>query len=98
MGQNVEIKDSVEIGDVLIVDTDRSFTGQDGHVITPESGGEGVPRLLASRLFDLDIGIDHVFVLQNTVTVRRPGGWDEDSAGSVTDVTHTFLRFYNEEE
>jgi len=98
MGQNVEIKDTTEIGDVLIIDTDRSFTGQDGQTITPESGGEGVPRVLASRLFDLDIGIDHVFILQNTVTVRRTGGWDEDSAGSVSDVTHSFLRFYNEEE
>lgn len=98
MGQNVEIKDAVEMGDVLIIDTDRSFTGQDGQVMTPESGGEGVPQVLASRLFDLGIGIDHVFVLQNTVTIRRPGGWDEDSAGRVSDVTHTFLRFYDEEE
>ena len=98
MGQNVEIKDTVEMGDVLIIDTDRSFTGQDGHAITPESGGDGVPGVLASRLFDLGIGIDHVFVLQNTVTVRRRGGWDEDSAGKVSDVTHSFLRFYDEEE
>ncbi len=98
MGQNVEIKDTTEIGDVLIIDTDRSFTGQDGQTMTPESPGEGVPQVLASRLFDLEIGIDHVFVLQNTVTVRRPGGWDEDNAGSVSDVTHSFLRFYDEEE
>ena len=98
MGQNVEIKDTVEMGDVLIIDTDRSFTGQDGHTITPESGGDGVPGVLASRLFDLGIGIDHVFVLQNTVTVRRSGGWDEDGAGKVSDVTHSFLRFYDEEE
>jgi len=98
MGQNVEIIDTVQMGDVLIVDTDRSFTGQDGHAITVGTEGEGVPGLLAERLFALDLGIDHVFVLQNTVTVRRPGGWDEDSAGRVSDVTHTFLRYYDEEE
>ncbi len=98
MGQNVEIKATVEMGDVLIIDTDRSFTGQDGHTITPDSVGDGVPGVLASRLFDLGIGIDHVFVLQNTVTVRRSGGWDEDSSGKVSDVTHSFLRFYGEEE
>lgn len=98
MGQNVEIKETVTMGDVLIVDTDRSFTGQDGQVMTPEAGGEGVPAMLATRLFDLDLDIDHVFVLQNTVTVRRSGGWDEDSAGAVTDVTNTFLRYYDEEE
>jgi hypothetical protein len=98
MGQNVEIKDTVTMGEILIVDTDRSFTGQDGQVITPESGGHGVPGVLADRLFGLDVGIDHVFVLQNTITVRRSGGWDEDSAGSVADATHSFLRFYSEEE
>lgn len=98
MGQNVEIKSTVELGEVLIVDTDRSFTGQDGHVITPDDEGQGVPGILARRLFDLGLGIDHVFVLQNTVTVRRPGGWDEDSAGVVGDTTAGFLRFYDEEE
>ena len=98
MGQNVEIKGTVELGDILIVDTDRSFTGQDGHIITPDSDGDGVPGVLASRLFDLGLGIDHVFVLQNIVTVRRPGGWDEDSAGTVSDVTETFLRYYSDEE
>ncbi|MFV1961748.1 MAG: hypothetical protein ACC658_07920 [Acidimicrobiia bacterium] len=98
MGQNVEIKDTVAMGEILIVDTDRSFTGQDGQTITPESEGKGVPGVLADRLFSLDLGIDHVFVLQNAVTVRRPGGWDEDSAGAVSDVTHLFLRYYDEEE
>ena len=98
MGQNVEIKHKVTMGDVLIIDTDRSFTGQDGYVITPDVAGEGVPGMLASRLFDLGLGIDHVHVMQNTVTVRRPGGWDENAAGSVVDTTHTFLRFYDEEE
>ena len=66
--------------------------------LTPDSERHGVPGRLADRLFALDIGIDHVYVLQNTVTVRRPGGWDEDTAGLVSDVTSTFLRFYDEEE
>lgn len=86
------------MGDVLVIDTDRSFTGQDGHIITLDSGHHGVPGRLAERLFALDMGIDYVFVLQNTVTVRRQGGWDEDSAGMVTDVAGTFLRFYPDEE
>lgn len=98
MGQNVEIKGSVTMGDVLVIDTDRSFTGQDGHTITPGSEPEGVPGMLAERLFALDLGIDHVYVLQNTVTVRRRGEWDEDSAGAVTDVAGSFLRYYDEEE
>jgi hypothetical protein len=98
MGQDVNIKDTVTMGDVLVIDTDRSFTGQDGHAITPDSDRHGVPGRLADKLFGLDLGIDYVFVLQNTVTVRREGSWDEDSAGLVTDVTGSFLRFYPEEE
>lgn len=98
MGQNVQIKDTVTLGDVLVIDTDRSFTGQDGQTITPNSVGTGVPGRLAERLFGLGLGIDHVFVQQNTVTVRRNAGWDEDSAGAVTDVTGTFLRYYDDEE
>lgn len=98
MGQTVVVNTAVVTGELLLVDTDRSFTGQDGQVMTPDDEGEGVPGRLAGRLFALGLGIDHVFVLQNTVTVRRPAGWDEDSAGLVTDVTHTFLRYYSDEE
>lgn len=98
MGQNVEIRNRVIMGDVLVIDTDRSFTGQDGHSIAPGDDGEGVPGVLADRLFGLDLDIDHIFVLQNTVTARRPGGWDDETAKAVTDVTHTFLRFYPDEE
>lgn len=83
---------------VLVIDTDRSFTGQDGHVITPSSPGEAVPGMLADSLFALDLGIDHVYVLQNTVTVRRPAGWDEEATALVTDVTRSFLRYYSDEE
>ena len=98
MGQDVVIKQTVTMGDVLVIDTDRSFTGQDGHTITPDSGRHGVPGKLADRLFALHAGIDHVYVLQNTVTVRRPGGWDEDSAALVADTTSSFLRYYSDED
>lgn len=98
MGQSVEIKKTSTVGDVLVVDTDRSFTGQDGQVITPRGVGSGVPGRLAERLFALGLGIDHVYVLQNTVTVRRPQGWDEDAGGQVVDVVESFLRYYPDEE
>jgi hypothetical protein len=97
MGQNVEIKDSVTLGEVLVIDTDRSFTGQDGHTITPGSAGHGVPGKLAGRLFDLDLGVDHVYILQNTVTVRRDTQWDDDSASAVAEATASFLRHYPDE-
>jgi len=98
MGQDVVIKGTVAMGDVLVIDTDRSFTGQDGHIITPASEPHGVPGRLAERLFSLDLGIDYVYVLQNTVTVRRQGGWDQGSSGVVTENTGSFLRYYPDEE
>lgn len=98
MGQDVQIRNSVAIGDVLMIDTDRSFTGQDGQAIGPDLDGEGVPGVLAERLFGLGLGIDHVYILQNTVTVRRPGGWDEGASGAVADTTHSFLRFYEDDD
>jgi hypothetical protein len=97
MGQDVEIRNTATVGDVLVIDTDRSFTGQDGQAIGPDLEGHGVPLLLAQRLFGLELGIDHVFVLQNAVTVRRRGGWDPDTAETVTETTHSFLRFYPDE-
>lgn len=96
MGQTVKINDVTRVGDVLIIDTDRSFTGQDGETVTPSLPGSGVPGLLAAELFGLDLGIDHVFVQQNAVTVRRPEGWDDDSSDRVASATTTFLRFYGE--
>lgn len=98
MGQDVEIKDSVTLDGVLIVDTDRTFTGQDGHAISPDTEVDGVVGLLAERLYGLNLGIDHIYVLSNTVTVRRPEPWDEDSAGAVERAIHSFLRYYSDEE
>ena len=95
MGQNVEIRDMVEMGDILLLDTDRSFTGQDGHAITPGAPADGVPGVLASRIFDLGVGVDYIYVLQNQVTLRRSGGWDDPSLREqVADTTRYFLRYY----
>lgn len=98
MGQDVQINSTVTMDDVLIIDTDRSFTGQDGQAITTDVQGVGVPGVLATEIFDLNLGVDHVFVLQNSVTVRRPDGWDATSQGAVVDITRSFLRYYSDEE
>lgn len=94
MGQAVVVNKVVEVGDLLLIDTDRSFTGQDGMTMSPDNPGHAVPGTLADRLFDLGLGIDHVYVLQNAVTVRRPGGWNEESKAAVTAVVEGFLLFY----
>lgn len=94
MGQAVVVNKVVEMGDLLLIDTDRSFTGQDGMAMTPDRRGEAVPGALADRLFELGLGIDHVYVLQNAVTIRRPGGWDAEAKRAVLSVVESFLLFY----
>lgn len=96
MGQTVEVRDAKVFGENLLIDTDRSFTGQDGQEITPGNPGTAVPGQLANELFGLEIGIDYVFVLQNTVSVRRPTGWDSGSIGQVKTTTTDFLRYYED--
>ena len=98
MGQTVIIRDHVTVGEVLVVTTDRSFTGQDGQTITPDSPGSAVPGALAESLFQLEVGIEHVYVLQNTITIRRSEPWDEDAAARVLEVTTLFLRHYEDSE
>jgi len=94
MGQTVVVNNAVEMGDLLLIDTDRSFTGQDGSALTRELPGDAVPGVLARALFELDPAIDHIYVLQNTVTIRRPGGWDEAGTMAVQSTVEGFLRFY----
>ncbi len=98
MGQTVVVNTAVVTGDLLLVDTDRSFTGQDGVALSRESPGDAVPGRLAERLFATDPQLDHVFVLQNTVTIRRRGGWDDSAKEPVLEVVRRFLEFYDETE
>lgn len=97
MGQTIDILDTTVIGDVLIVDTDRSLAGQDGEAFSgpDEAAAEPTfPARLAERLFRDDPALDHVFVMSNTVTIRRPGGWDDDRVASTAGLVSRFFRFY----
>lgn len=94
MGQNVSIRHSVALGNILLVDTDRSLTGQDGQTITRADPGSGMPARLGERLLALDPAIDHIHVLQNTVTVRRDGSWDDEVTAPILTTMEEFLRFY----
>jgi hypothetical protein len=96
VGQTVVINKVAEMGEMLIIDTDRSLTGQDGVSMTPDDPGDAVPGRLGERLFGLGLGIDHVYVLQNTVTVRRPGGWDVQSKSAVLLTVESFLLHYKD--
>jgi hypothetical protein len=95
MGQTVTIRDVALLGDTLLVDTDRSFTGQDGQTLTPDFTGDSVLGRLAAALFGLGVGIDHVHVLQNTISVRGSSAWDQAAIDRVRMATGDLLRFYN---
>jgi hypothetical protein len=96
MGQTIEINGRRRIGDVLVIDTDRSLTGQEGEAYTPGYTTESstFPARLAERLFEADANIDRVHVLSNAVSIKRSGGWDDADAASAADVVARFFRFY----
>jgi hypothetical protein len=97
MGQTIQIWDAHVVGDILLVSTDRSLTGQDGETYgrgDPIDAGAIFPAQLAARLFESDPSIDHVYVMSNVLSVRRREGWDDASAASTRDVVASFFLFY----
>lgn len=93
MGQTIQME-SVTVGEIALFDTDRTMTGQDGVGFSPGMVAGGTPGSLAGRLFEADSAIDHVFVLSNQVTVRRRGGWDDESLKAATSVVRDFFVHY----
>jgi hypothetical protein len=100
VGQIIEIDEAVVMGEVLAVSTDRSLTGQDGEtyeraVLVDEAST--FPARLARQLFESAPDINHIYVMSNTLSIRRRGGWDDSSIDKVRQVIASFFRFYNEE-
>jgi ferredoxin--NADP+ reductase len=95
MGQRIEVS-VVPLGSVALFSTDRSITGQDGVGFQPDSApGDGPPAELARRLFQADSSINHVYVLSNTVSVRRQEDWDEDSLDEAVGVISGLFIHYS---
>jgi len=97
MGQTIEIKKVTPVGRVLVVDTDRSITGQDGESFTGKQTAGQVdtfPAQLAVRLFEADPEVDYVYVMSNTVSIRRRTDWDDDSMTASSEVVSEFFRIY----
>ena len=98
MGQRIEVTPSV-VDDILVLDTDRSITGQDGTEYPSRESAESddrFPGQLASRLFQNDGFVEHVFVASNAVVVKRSAGWEEDTVENAARVVSDFFLFYPE--
>jgi hypothetical protein len=95
VGQTIAISDHAQVGDVLMISADRSFSGQDGEAYAAKPDNPNTfPGQLAARLFEADGAIDHVYVMSNTVALRRSGGWDDAALASATETITNFFRFY----
>ncbi|HSF86764.1 MAG TPA: hypothetical protein VLG28_14065 [Acidimicrobiia bacterium] len=98
MGQPIQVE-TTTLGDVVIFDTDRSITGQDGAVYASRADAAALDRFpdqLAVRLFDADAAVNHVFVASNQVVVRRSSDWTEAAAAAASDVVANFFLYYPE--
>jgi len=97
VGQTIEILKTTAIDHMLVIETDRNLASQNGESYAGiDAAGRGTtfPAKLATRLFEADAGIDHVFVMSNTVSVRRPRGWDDVHVEVTRRVVGEFYRFY----
>lgn len=104
MGQTIEINRTSVIGDVLIIDGDRTLAGQDGEgfdgpeearrVVESARRAAAFPARLALRLFETVPGLDHVHVMSNVVTLRRSDGWNDGLVAEAAGVVSDFFRFY----
>ena len=98
MGQTIEINGTAVVDHVLMIDTDRSLAGQDGERYSGVEAARlksSFPAKLAVRLFESDVEVDHVFVMSNAVSVRRPSGWSDDAVDRTSDVVAAFFRYYS---
>lgn len=97
MGQPIEVAAATVLGDVAMFDTDRTLSGQDGEAYQPGGPvGATFPSRLAQRVFESDRAVDHVYVFSNSVSVRRRGGWDDESLGATRRLLTDFFVFYDE--
>lgn len=99
MGQLIDVTSTTIVADVVVFDTDRSITGQDGSGFASGEEAVSAPGLaarLAARLFDAVAGVDNVWIASSQVVVRRPGGWSDDAVAGAADVVRRFFVFYEE--
>ena len=99
MGKPIEISGATVVDDVLLLDTDRSITGQDGvgyDSADAAAEDDSFPGRLASKIFEAIDGVTHVFVASNQTVIGRAGGWDDATRTVASDLVSGFFVFYPE--
>lgn len=98
MGQQIEIKSSVVLGNMLVIDTNRSLAGQNGEAYASldEAVGPTLPAELAGSLFSALGYIDHVFTASNSVSVRSTDAWNEADVATVNATVRNFFTYWDE--
>ncbi len=97
MGQTIEILSTTAVGNTLLINSDRSLAGQDGVAFVSAIGAgraTGAPAMLATRLFEADPEVDHVFVMSNSVSVGRRKAWSEEAIEKARSVVSGLFSFY----
>lgn len=97
MGQPIEVERRIQ-GEVAVFSGNRSLTGQDGagyHAGDGSSDNGKLSAEVARRFFELDPAIDYVYVANNHVMARRPGGWDDAALDAAGDTLERFFVFYD---
>lgn len=97
MGQTIEVTPQ-QVGSVVIFDTDRSITGQDGSGYTKSEAADDAtapfPARLAARLFSGVDELDHIWIASNQVVIERQAGWAESTIAEAAEIISQFFRFY----
>jgi ferredoxin--NADP+ reductase len=96
MGQRIQVT-ATPVGNVAIFDLDRSLTGQDGVTFVHPPAGSTPPETLARRLWDLDDQVDNVYVLSNTVSVRRDSDWTSADLDLASDLISNLFIYWEVE-
>ncbi len=98
MGQTVQVE-HVLLDEVVIFDTDRSLSGQEGETFSDAeeaAKADTFPARLAAGLFAVRPEIRSVYVYSNTASVLGPGGWSEEQARQMEDVIRNSLVHYDQ--
>ena len=96
MGQRIEVS-ATPIGNVAVFDLNRSLTGQDGIGFDSPPSGETPPAILARRLWEADDEINNVYVLSNSVSVRRDIDWVPDDLETASRVISNLFVYWEVE-